>query len=684
MLRAERLHGFASLGVLFALLVTLVIGMGPNVATRGVGIGEALWDGYAELRTDPAPPDCDLAALSTRVSACPVAAAPAPAPDAAFDPFAEPPAAAFDPFAEGGGGPAVDCGALSALRDQCAVQHEATEALRARITPGVRAFRSVEQYIAAFGAFPGWRHLLVVLTVIGGFATTLLREHLALRDARTVREHRVQQAGQFVVHLALAASCLVDWQIQSGADAGAEGTGTALLWGLGFTSWAAVNLGLLLHTPSGLVHGPSPAWRYAAVTSLHTWMGAVAALWFHVVERHPSGPAIYLHKFEQTPTIYLGVGLYIWAGMLLAHTRIAPRVFDVLVPWKLPIHLLVWLVVVLSAWPTAYSGASGIFVIAAGNVIYHRLRAAGAHPRLAIGATAMSGSFGVVLRPCLVVLLIAALNKQVTTDELFYWGRWVFLLTSSLLLLALLAYGRFHVSMAPLRDALPTSMAAAGRLVPYVAVSAGMLVLYAVGLGTHVTEFTAPYILPGVLIANLVWDRIDAHRGNASEPRPWPALVGATHASTTNVGALLAVMFASVAFGGVVERSEIMDRVPVDLGGPFVAMTLLIVVKVILGMVMDALGAVVLVSISMARVALDNGIDPVHFWMMVMVGFELGYLTPPLGLNHLLARRVVGEEVAALDEPAPTWFLRNEHLILPFAVMAVALLLVGYVPLFFY
>jgi TRAP-type C4-dicarboxylate transport system permease large subunit len=143
-------------------------------------------------------------------------------------------------------------------------------------------------------------------------------------------------------------------------------------------------------------------------------------------------------------------------------------------------------------------------------------------------------------------------------------------------------------------------------------------------------------------------------------------------------------MFASVAFGGVVERSKIMDRVPVDLGGPFVAMTLLIVVKVILGMVMDALGAVVLVSISMARVALDNGIDPVHFWMMVMVGFELGYLTPPLGLNHLLARRVVGDEVAALDEPAPTWFLRNEHLILPFAVMAMALLLVGYVPLFFY
>ena len=39
---------------------------------------------------------------------------------------------------------------------------------------------------------------------------------------------------------------------------------------------------------------------------------------------------------------------------------------------------------------------------------------------------------------------------------------------------------------------------------------------------------------------------------------------------------------------------------------------------------MDALGAVVLVSVTLAKVAADNGIDPVHFWMMVLVAFELG------------------------------------------------------------
>ena len=56
--------------------------------------------------------------------------------------------------------------------------------------------------------------------------------------------------------------------------------------------------------------------------------------------------------------------------------------------------MLAWLAVVLSALPTAYSGASGIFVIAAGAVIYEQLRDAGSTKRMALAATAMSGSLG--------------------------------------------------------------------------------------------------------------------------------------------------------------------------------------------------------------------------------------------------------------------------------------------------
>jgi TRAP-type C4-dicarboxylate transport system permease large subunit len=148
------------------------------------------------------------------------------------------------------------------------------------------------------------------------------------------------------------------------------------------------------------------------------------------------------------------------------------------------------------------------------------------------------------------------------------------------------------------------------------------------------------------------------------------------------VGALLILMAASVALGGVVERAEVMSFFPSDLGGPVGAMTALVFCMILVGMTMDALGAVVLVSVTLAKVAYDNGIDPVHFWMMVLVAFELGYLTPPVALNHLLAKQVIGEE-ANLDDDG-TWWERNEHLWLPMLVMGVALLLVAYVPFLWY
>ncbi len=675
-----RLLAATTWGVLVVLLVALVVGMGPNMATRAVAFGDLVWPGYAELRTDPAAPDCDVDALAARAAACTTAPTAAAPQDPSFDPFAAAPPSEFDPFGGSGTAASENCEAVAGLATQCKDATAAYQALQERITPELVRFRSVEQFAGGLATFGWWRHMLALATLIGGLATTWTRTHVGLRDPVTRLEHLAQQGLQAVAHIALALSCLADAQIQLASTADGGSPAISLIWAAGFASWAGANVIQMIRVPHEMTSAPTPPIRLPMVVSLHTWMALAATAWF-TFEGHPSGLAIYLHKFTATPAIYVGVGLYIWAGMLLAHTRVAERAFDVVLPFGLPIHLLVWLVVVGSALPTAYSGASGIFVIAAGAVIFRRLRAAGAHPRLAVAATAMSGSLGVVLQPCLVVVLIAALNKQVTTSELFEWGRWVFALTSALLLIAMLAYGRFRVTMAPLGQALPSAGRAAARLLPYALISALVLAGYGWGLGTHIDEHNAPLILPGVLLALLAWDRWDLRREDPEATPFVPALRAATHDSTSNIGALLAVMFASVAFGGVVERSAIMDAFPRDLGGPWPTMALMVVVMIVVGMLMDALGAVVLISVSVAGIAIENGIHPLHFWMMVLVGFELGYLTPPVALNLLLTRAVVGREARVEEDPVPGFFASYEHVLLPAGVMAVALLIVAFVPL---
>ena len=98
-----------------------------------------------------------------------------------------------------------------------------------------------------------------------------------------------------------------------------------------------------------------------------------------------------------------------WALRLDRHAAEAiyadPKVFDVVRPLKLAPELLSIVVVLGAAIPTAYSGASDICHRRRRSYL-QRAQGAGAHENLALAATAMSGSMGVVLSPCLLVILL--------------------------------------------------------------------------------------------------------------------------------------------------------------------------------------------------------------------------------------------------------------------------------------
>ncbi|MEC7376546.1 MAG: TRAP transporter large permease subunit, partial [Pseudomonadota bacterium] len=407
---------------------------------------------------------------------------------------------------------------------------------------------------------------------------------------------------------------------------------------------------------------------------------------------HASGIGIYLGKMMELSDMFLNVGLYVWVGMMLKQTRLATLVFNVFRPWRMPPEMLAVVAVLVAAVPTAYTGASGIFVIAAGAVIYSELRAAGARRHLALAATAMSGSLGVVLRPCLLVVVIAYLNREVTTDELFGWGIWVFLLTATMFALVALSVNRqSQFNLAPSSEAFPAMLQALKPLVPYVLVIAAVVLFYRLALDVGVDEFSAPRLLPVIMLAILVYEhvRLKNRKGRASGEVNHQGLErslrGATNDTTAEIGALLLLLGLSVSIGGVIERSHIMATFPQSFDSAWSAMLLMVVILVVLGMIMDAFGAVILVTATVATIAYASGIHPVHFWMVTLVAFELGYLSPPVALNHLLTRQVVGEaEVLAAQQETGTFYQRHERIIMPLIAMGISLVLVAFVPLLFY
>lgn len=678
--------------VLLILLLSVAQGTSEIVQARMLALGEQVWPGYAELRYDPPAPTCDVDAIGAEDAE----EAPRTADDALLDDlFDDDPSDApankpgdittDDDLLDDLFGDEPDAGpnetAIAAAKARCQGKHDRYAELQAKITPNLKIYRGIDTVLSAVTNFGrrGAKPSLILLIALCAATATALRAHISLRPIKTRLDGNVSEAVQLGVNVMIFASCLTRYDIVTNSGVDSSQPWLALVWAAGFGAMALTNIRFLMRGDEALAEGGSIG-KALLTVPLYAVMGLLASGWFLIFEAHPSGLAIYLDKLSEHAGLYLQVGLFVWAGMLLKRTRLAHISFDLLRPWKLPPELMVAVVVIASAIPTAYSGASGIFVIAAGAIIYEELRASGARNELALAATAMSGSLGVVLSPCLLVVIVASLNKQVTTTELFDAGVWVFALTAGLFVAAVLFTRKNPITMAPVGEAVAGMGDAIRRMVPYALVLVGTLSVYGFGLNAWPDEHSAARILLVVLLLFLVYEAWSNHVPNAPLG---PNLRSATTETTEHIGALLTLMGLSVGFGGIVERAEVMALVPAHLGSVWITMAILCAMLVVIGMVMDPYGAVILVSATIAHVAYDNGIAPLHFWMVVLVAFELGYLTPPVALNHLLTRLVVGDDADDMSElpPNATFWARHERIMLPVSVMGTALIIVAFGPL---
>ncbi len=696
----RRLATFATLLLLVALLVQWT---SSQLRSEMGALGESMWPGYGvELREEPE--------LPLR-----------PEPLGPELPSTAAVSASKDNSDADGGGAAEDededdlLGSLDDLLEDedvksdeqlAAEKHAAAlvaydqsmvayESALERRTPALRAYAAVD--LVLFSIFTWlsehFRPLFILLLGLGGVIASAGRHHISLRQIRGRLSDRFAQGGALLANLLLIASVVT--QHRSRLAAGTlleEGVGLeAGLWIGGFAAMALCNV-VYLARPLAADPGDregSGGLSYALLSiPLYAVMAVIAGAYFLLAEGYLAGLAVYLEKLLSNVQLYLQVGLYVWVGMLLKRTRLASLAFAVVRPWRLPPEMLAIVVVLLAAIPTAYSGASGIFVIAAGALIFRELSAAGARPSLALASTAMSGSMGVVLSPCLLVVIISYLSGA-ESDLLFHWGRWVFVLSAALFAGLVVLTRRGPLRPQPSDDAWRQSGQALRALLPHVVIFAAVLLLTRTLLGASLDMNSAAFVLPLALLPILLYDRRIRRRERALESTDGQDLEGttvfaATAETSVHVGALLLLMALSAGLGGVIERAEVVSLVPTAFASPMLAMGALTIVLVLIGMVMDPYGAVILVQATLSGVAEANGIGLVHFWMVVLVAFELGYLTPPVALNHLLARQVIGDAMPT-DEASggndASFWRRHERYLLPIVVMALTLVLVAFGPL---
>ena len=298
----------------------------------------------------------------------------------------------------------------------------------------------------------------------------------------------------------------------------------------------------------------------------------------------------------------------------------------------------------------------------------------------------MTGSSGVVLRPSLLVVGIAILNKEVLSDELFFWGSRVFMLTLVVFCFFVLLTKQNTLKLPSFSESFRPSLRQAKALIPYAAILFTFMAIFAFFLNAYLDEFSAPILLPIILIGIVLYEH-KTKKGNHSESITAKNTLSSTfdtsvRHSAVQIGALLMLMACSFTVGGIIERSGGSLSFPEGFDSTILAMLAIVGFLIFIGMIMDPFGALILVSGIVAPVAYQQGIDPVHFWMTCLVAFELGYLTPPVSLNHLLTKQVVGsEEVELALQEGHNFYYRHERILLPLLVMSTTLIIVAFGPL---
>lgn len=672
----------SSFPVLILLLLVIAAGTSENIHSKFLQIGQAFWDDYFILRGDIPTPSCNPELnIEKELDRLQLEAEAASAEDelGLFDDTE------FDREASRT--------SLTSQIQLCREKHALAAENQARVDGPVIIFRSIETVIAgvSMAVVSQQRLMMILMIFICAITASVTRHHISFRPIRTVMDHRISSTASFVGNAILTISA---WSYrESVVNSGVIIEYPLILQLLiaGFAILTVISLYQLFSIPKDAEPGGNPLQSLLTIP-LYIIMAFVAGNYFFLTESHGAGVAIFFSQLFEQSAMFLNIGLYIWIGMMLKQTRLAHLVFDVFKPWHLPAELLAFAAIVVMAVPTAFTGASGIIIIAMGVVVYEELRRAGARRQLALAATAMTGSSGVVLNPCLLVVIIAILNKEVTTTQLFDWGVWVFLLTVFVFFIVALITKKEKLSIAPASEAMGPCLDALKPLLPYALITAGVAILYAIFLDAYLDEFSAPIILPVIIMALVAYEKIfdksEVEEVDDTKPKTFEgAMRQATTDATVHIGALIILMGLSFASGGVIERSGMFEEMVAGLGADvsiYVMMAYLIAALVFIGMIMDPFGAVVLVTGTVAAIAYQAGIHPLHFWMLTLVAFELGYLSPPVAINHLLTRQVVGEEEARLaGQEGESFWYRWERYLMPLLVMGVTLLLVAYVPLIY-
>ncbi len=396
-------------------------------------------------------------------------------------------------------------------------------------------------------------------------------------------------------------------------------------------------------------------------TPLFAVISAIAILSFFSKGIPLSAIIIEMVRLANTSTL-VAIPLFTFAGYILAESNTPRRLVNLtqaLFGW-IPGGLAV-VVLVSCAIFTAFTGASGVTIVALGGLVLPALLRSNYTEKFSLGLVTTSGSLGLLFPPSL-PLILYGLVAQVDVDKLFIAG----IIPGILLVVLLSIYSivknigtKIEVQKFSLQNLWRATLDAIWEIpLPFIIIGGIYSGIFTV---IEASAVTAVYVL---IVEFFIYRDLNI---KSDLPRIMKE-------SMLMVGGILIILASALGLTSYLIDEQIpmkiFEFIQRYISSKYTFLILLNLFLLVVGMLMDIFSAIIVVVPIITPIAKSFGVDPIHLGIIFLTNLEIGYLTPPVGLNLFISS-------FRFEKPIIKIYLAT----IPFIIILfVALLLITYIP----
>ncbi len=394
---------------------------------------------------------------------------------------------------------------------------------------------------------------------------------------------------------------------------------------------------------------------------LFTIIGAIAMLSFNSEGIETSAVMVELYRICSNPTL-VAIPLFTFAGYVLAESKTPQRLVNLARAFfgSFSGGLSVVALVTCAVF-TAFTGASGVTIVALGGLLFPILLKEHYPEKFSLGLITTSGSLGLLFPPSLPIILYSVTAK-LSIDQLFAAG----LIPGILLVVILAAYGirQGKKAKVPTTPFLWANVKSAVREaiweipLPFIVIGG---IYTGTFTATEAAAITAFYVF---VVEVFVYRDLNLFR---DVPR-------VMRESMVLVGAILMIIGTAMGLTNYLVDNEVplklFEFTKTFISSATMFLVVLNLFLIVVGMMMDVFSAIIIVVPLIIPIATAYGVDPIHLGVIFLTNLEIGYLTPPVGLNLF---------ISSIRFQKPVFTIVRATL--PYiGILLVALLLITYVP----